>query len=268
MAIFNPLQNQHPSSDHQKIYQRWSHRRPKQLCQIWWVGFSANLWNITKFLFIYLYLYFGNSSIGQTRRQIFMDDGSNDADFCKDVPIWVSLVSLIWLPYRGSNHPQKPQFWEWIGISKQNSPNQKTLLIIETTAPIRTKSCTVIKTIKCSLWVVQTHSQQIQDGGLLPEWKIKTTRSASAVRTARHQFQATGQPVSWTQASDAMTSPLLSYEAKCVQRTKVLPMRVGPFEFRYQENGATPRQIYWYHSKGNWVRYNFCRWQFLYNETL
>jgi len=36
--------------------------------------------------------------------------------------------------------------------------------------------------------------------------------------TARHQFQATDQPVSRTQASDAMTSRLPSYEAKCVQR--------------------------------------------------
>jgi len=29
-----------------------------------------------------------------------------------------------------------------------------------------------------------------------------------------------------------------------------------------------PLPIYWYHSKGNWLRYNICRWQFLYNETL
>jgi len=37
-------------------------------------------------------------------------------------------------------------------------------------------------------------------------------------RTARRQFQATGQPVSRTQASDTMTSRLPRYEAKCVQR--------------------------------------------------
>ena len=34
----------------------------------------------------------------------------------------------------------------------------------------------------------------------------------------RGQFQVTGQPVSRTQASDAMTSRLPRYEAKCVQR--------------------------------------------------
>jgi len=37
-----------------------------------------------------------------------------------------------------------------------------------------------------------------------------------ADRTARRQFQATGQPVSRTQASGAMTSRLPRYEAKCV----------------------------------------------------
>jgi len=45
-----------------------------------------------------------------------------------------------------------------------------------------------------------------------------TRRPASADRTARRQYQATGQPVSRTQASDAMTSRMPRYEAKCVQR--------------------------------------------------
>jgi len=44
-----------------------------------------------------------------------------------------------------------------------------------------------------------------------------TRRPASAARTAHRQLQATGQLVSRTQASDAMTSPLPVYEAKCVQ---------------------------------------------------
>jgi len=49
--------------------------------------------------------------------------------------------------------------------------------------------------------------------------EIRTRRPASADRTARRQFQATGQPVSRTQASDAaVTSRLPRYEAKCVQR--------------------------------------------------
>jgi len=47
---------------------------------------------------------------------------------------------------------------------------------------------------------------------------VVTRRPASADRTARREFQATGQPVSRTQASNAMTSQLPRYEAKCVQR--------------------------------------------------
>ena len=73
----------------------------------------------------------------------------------------------------------------------------------------------------------------------------RTRRPASADRTARRQFQANGQPVSRTQASDAMTSRLPHYEAKCVWG-------------QYQGNGAIPCQyIDWYHSKGHWLRYNF-----------
>jgi len=52
----------------------------------------------------------------------------------------------------------------------------------------------------------------------VPVAAVSTRMPASADRTARCQFQATGQPVSWTQASDAMTSRLPRYEAKCVQR--------------------------------------------------
>ena len=44
-----------------------------------------------------------------------------------------------------------------------------------------------------------------------------TGRPASADWTAPRQFEATGQPVSRTQASNAMTSRLPRYEAKCVQ---------------------------------------------------
>jgi len=48
--------------------------------------------------------------------------------------------------------------------------------IIETTASIPSKFCTMIKTSKCSSWMVQTREQQIQDGGRPPSWKIKTSR--------------------------------------------------------------------------------------------
>ena len=85
--------------------------------------------------------------------------------------------------------------------------------------------------------------------------RMGTRMSASADRTARRQFQATGQPVSRTQASDAMTSRLPRYEGKCVQRRCV---QCGSVPLRSGIKGTDlPLPMYWYHSKGKWLRYNF-----------
>ena len=50
-----------------KICYKWLRQLPLRLCQIWYKsvrgGFWANGWNITKFLFIYLYFIFGNSQV-------------------------------------------------------------------------------------------------------------------------------------------------------------------------------------------------------------
>jgi len=61
-------------------------------------------------------------------------------------------------------------------------------------------------------------SVRIRLGLLSLVYPITTRRPASADSTARHQFQVTGQPVSRTQASDAMTPQLPRYRVKCVQR--------------------------------------------------
>ena len=87
-----------------------------------------------------------------------------------------------------------------------------------------------------------------------PPWRryVITRRPASADRTARRQFHATGQPVSRTQVSDAMTSRLPRYEAKCVQRRCFQSVCA-----RISRERSYALPIYWYHSKGNWLRYNF-----------
>jgi len=97
-------------------------------------------------------------------------------------------------------------------------------------------------------------------------YKKSTRRPASADRTARRQFQATDQPVSRTQASDAITLRLPRYEAKCVQRrcfqcgsvalhSDIKGMELPP------ANIVIPleRQL---------IALQLCRWKFLYNETL
>ena len=84
---------------------------------------------------------------------------------------------------------------------------------------------------------------------------ISTRRPASADTTAHCQFQATGQPVCRTQASDA-SRRLPRYEAKCVERTH---FQWGHWSLCVQisRERSYPLPIYWYHSKGNWLRYNF-----------
>ena len=49
-------------------------------------GFWTNGWNITKIIFIYLYLFFFDQPTGQTRGWIFTRDSSKDAKSPKDVP--------------------------------------------------------------------------------------------------------------------------------------------------------------------------------------
>ena len=95
---------------------------------------------------------------------------------------------------------------------------------------------------------------------------IITRRPASADRTARRQFQATGQPVSRTQASDAMTSRLPRYEGKCVQRRCFqcgsVPLRS---DIKWMER---PRANILIPLERQLIVLQLCCWQFLYNETL
>ena len=85
--------------------------------------------------------------------------------------------------------------------------------------------------------------------------KMYTRRPVSADRTARHQFQATGQPVSRTQANDAMTSRLPRYEgSECNTGASNAGWSLS---IQTSREWSYPLQIYWYLSKGNWLRYNF-----------
>jgi len=57
-----------------------------------------------------------------------------------------------------------------MGVFKPNRQNIKTgkLSVIQTTASIPTEFCTVIKTTKLPSWVIQSATQQIQNGGWPP----------------------------------------------------------------------------------------------------
>jgi len=89
-----------------------------------------------------------------------------------------------------------------------------------------------------------------------PRWRqCYLEEEGQHLLTGQHaaKFQATGQPVSGTQASDAMTSQLPRYEAKCVQ-CRCFQCGSVPLHSDIKE---TELPLYWYHSKGSWFRYNF-----------
>jgi len=77
------------------------------------------------------------------------------------------------------------------------------------------------------------------------------------------QYPLTGQRAAnfrlldkqWAERRDAMTSRLPRYEAKCLQRRC---FQCGSVPLRSDIKGTElPLPIYWHHSKGNWLRYNF-----------
>jgi len=96
--------------------------------------------------------------------------------------------------------------------------------------------------------------------------KHSTRRPASADRTARRQFQATGQPVSRTQANEAMTSRLPRYEAKCVQRRC---FQCGSIPLRSDIKGTElPLANILIPLERQLIALQLCSWEFLYNKTL
>jgi len=110
---------------------------------------------------------------------------------------------------------------------------------------------------------IDMQDQKMQD--LEDEEPFKTRRPASSDRTARRQFQATGQPVSRTQASDAVTSRLPRYETKCVQRRC---FQWGSVRLRSDIKGTQlPPDNILIPLETQLIALQLCRWQFLYNET-
>ena len=84
---------------------------------------------------------------------------------------------------------------------------------------------------------------------------VVTRRPPSADRPARRQFQATGQPVSRTQASDAMTSRCRTMRRSMCNAGATNARR--SLCIQISREWSYPLPIYWYHSKGNWLHCNF-----------
>ena len=128
-------------------------------------------------IFFYLYLFFTNSPTGQTRRRIFMLDGSTTRTRARMCLLGVSLTLL---PILEVKSPENPNFW---GVNRrfQAKPAKYWKFhVIETNASISTKFCTTIETNRNSSWVVPIGAQQIQDRGRPPFWKKPLNRYISA----------------------------------------------------------------------------------------
>jgi len=111
MAIFDPPQNPHPLTIIKKLLLVITSATPTavpNLVQIRPWGVLGKWLKYNEIFKIYLYLFFMNSPTGQTRRWIFMLDGSNDADSRKDVPFGVLLTLLDIL---GVKSPENHNFW-------------------------------------------------------------------------------------------------------------------------------------------------------------
>jgi len=135
-------------------------------------GFSANGWNITQIIFIYLFIpFFGNSpTAGQTGRWIFTFYGSNDADSRKDVSFWGFIHTALHL---GGQIAPKPQFWERELAFSSDSRQILKLPYFQNYYINWYKILHSVRDHEVLFVDVQISFNKIQDGGRPPSWKIE-----------------------------------------------------------------------------------------------
>ena len=133
MAIFDPPQNPHPLTDHQKIWYRWLRRRPLRLRQIWCKSVHGGLlgkWvKYNEILFIYLFIY------------TFFHQLTYRSDATTDFHAWwlkrrgLAQGCAFWgfrwhcSPFWGWNPPKTPIFGAWIGVFKSNGKNIESFML-------------------------------------------------------------------------------------------------------------------------------------------
>jgi len=109
MSKFDPPQNPNPSTDYDKTLHNWLRPWDKLVTQIWYK--SAVRERLAKYVkykasLFYFYIYFSPDSPTEvTRRPILTHNGSNYAEWRKDVPFWGPHDGR---PHLGGQIPQKP----------------------------------------------------------------------------------------------------------------------------------------------------------------
>ena len=137
-------------------------------------GFWANARNITKHFYLFIPSFLEG---GLTYKSDLLADCHTEwliqcwlMQWCKDVPFWGFVDTAAHLAVK---FPPNPYFWGLNRRFQAKYAKYWNFHIIKFTASITTKFCTVIKTTKYQLWVIQIHCKQIQDGRQPPTWKIE-----------------------------------------------------------------------------------------------
>ena len=167
MAIFDPPQNPHPLTDHQKIWYTWLRRRPLRLRQIWCKsvdGWLLGKWVKYNSIFLFVVFFHELTYRVQVRpvESLMAQTTRTRARMC------LLGASLTLPPILGVKSPENPNFW---GVNKRFQAKRTkywTFHVIEITESISTKFCTTIESIKRSSWVVPIGAQRIQYGGRPP----------------------------------------------------------------------------------------------------
>jgi len=76
-----------------------------------------------KFIYLFIYILFGNSPTGQTRRRIFTFDGSNEADSRKGMPFG-GFADID--PHLGDEIPSIPIF---LGVNMRFQANIESFIL-------------------------------------------------------------------------------------------------------------------------------------------
>ena len=129
-AIFDPPQNRHPSTDHQKICHRWLRWRPLRLCQIRCISVHGGLLG---------------TWVKYNQNYFYLCPSFKELTYRSDTPTdfhawWLKQRGLAQgcaflgnfshcSPFRGSKTPKKNNFGAWLGVFKPNLRNRKTCIL-------------------------------------------------------------------------------------------------------------------------------------------
>jgi len=132
MAIFDPPQNPHPLTDHQRIWYRWLSRRPLRLWQIWCKSFDG--WLLDKWVKCNEKIFFNYRPylFSWTHLQVRPVEGFSRWWLKRCGPTQgCAFWGFRWhcSPFLGWNPPKTTILGAWIGVFKPNGQNIESFML-------------------------------------------------------------------------------------------------------------------------------------------